>query len=337
MGVCSRSGGGCCTPALSRPSKRLAPDRRGRAGRTPGAPCPAGRGVGQGRDLLPAGGGEGHWHGRPTARRWRPSSRRSAPSRICRSTRDTREQAIDLRLALRTALRPSGRLWAHPGVPARGRGPCGGPRRPASAGTGLALSVTLLSASWATYDQAIAAGQRALALATASGDGVLQALANQFLGAAYHAQGDYRRAIDCLQADGRGPRGRAAPERFGQVYLPAVLSRAWLPGAMPSWAYSPRAGPSEKKGSGLPRRCASHEPHAGLARGSVCWPSPRRPAQGTPLARTGRGHLSGGGPPSLFPWVAAALGAAYTLAGRVADALPLLTQALEQTMTTEMV
>jgi tetratricopeptide (TPR) repeat protein len=36
--------------------------------------------------------------------------------------------------------------------------------------------------------------------------------------------------------------------------------------------------------------------------------------------------------PFLFPRVAAALGAAYTLAGRVADAVPLLTQAMEQTL-----
>ncbi len=35
-----------------------------------------------------------------------------------------------------------------------------------------------------------------------------------------------------------------------------------------------------------------------------------------------------------FPWMAAALGAAYTLAGRVADAVPLLTQALEQATAT---
>ena len=33
----------------------LAPERVSRAGRTPGAPCPAGRGLGQGRHLLPAG------------------------------------------------------------------------------------------------------------------------------------------------------------------------------------------------------------------------------------------------------------------------------------------
>jgi len=41
--------------------------------------------------------------------------------------------------------------------------------------------------------------------------------------------------------------------------------------------------------------------------------------------------------PFIFSWVAAALGAAYTLAGRVADAVSLLTQALEQTITTEVV
>ena len=41
--------------------------------------------------------------------------------------------------------------------------------------------------------------------------------------------------------------------------------------------------------------------------------------------------------PALFPWMAAALGAAYTLSGRVADAVPLLTQALEQTIATDMV
>ena len=35
--------------------------------------------------------------------------------------------------------------------------------------------------------------------------------------------------------------------------------------------------------------------------------------------------------PVYFPWMAAALGAAYTLGGRVADAVPLLTQAMEQT------
>ena len=61
------------------------------------------------------------------------------------------------------------------------------------------------------YDPAIAAAQRALALATASGEVVLQALANQRLGQAYQAQGDYRRAIDCLGQTVAGLRWGTAP------------------------------------------------------------------------------------------------------------------------------
>jgi predicted ATPase len=55
-------------------------------------------------------------------------------------TRDTREQAIDLRLALRTALRPLGdleRIMTY----LREAEAFGGPRRLSSAGTGLTLSV----------------------------------------------------------------------------------------------------------------------------------------------------------------------------------------------------
>ena len=78
------------------------------------------------------------------------------------------------------------------------------------------------------YDQAIAAAQRALALATAGGDVVLHALANQHLGYAYHAQGDYRRAIDCLGQTVASLDGARRRERFGQVFLPAVISCACL-------------------------------------------------------------------------------------------------------------
>src|SRR4030095_12711118 len=39
--------------------------------------------------------------------------------------------------------------------------------------------------------------------------------------------------------------------------------------------------------------------------------------------------------PAYFPGIAAALGAAYTVAGRVADAVPLLTQAIEQPIATD--
>ena len=68
------------------------------------------------------------WRGRPTARPRGISSRRSVPSRICqrRAIRRSRPSISGSPCARRSC--PLGRLWAYPGVPARGRSPCGGPR-----------------------------------------------------------------------------------------------------------------------------------------------------------------------------------------------------------------
>src|SRR5262249_25450997 len=111
--------------------------------------------------------------------------------------RDTREQALDLRLALRSALGPSGdsgRTLANLLEAEALAAALDDPRR-------LGQLSCFLSAHFnngGAHAQAIAAGQRALALATTSGNVDLRALANDVLGRAYEAQGDYRRAIDCL-------------------------------------------------------------------------------------------------------------------------------------------
>jgi Adenylate and Guanylate cyclase catalytic domain len=80
------------------------------------------------------------------------------------------------------------------------------------------------------YDQSVAAAQRVLVLALAmvSGEVVLHALANLRLGIAYHAQGEYRRAIDAFTQTVTALDGAQRRERLGQVNLPAVLSRACL-------------------------------------------------------------------------------------------------------------
>ena len=56
----------------------------------------------------------------------------------------------------------------------------------------------------------------------------VQVLANQFLGSSYHAQGDYRRASDCLGQTVAALGGTQRYERFGQSTPPAVLSRTFL-------------------------------------------------------------------------------------------------------------
>ena len=246
--------------------------------------------------------------------------------------RDTREQAIDLRLALRSALLPSGdfgRILALLREAEALAEALDDPRRLGQVSVLLSYHFYLRGA----YDQAIAAAQRALALATASGEVVLQALANLCLGRAYLAQGDYRRAIDCLGQTVTSLDGARRRERFGQVNLPAVSSRAW-PRLVPCRAGHVRRGqwPSAKRGSGLPKRLA-HPGSLMFASWGIGLLSLRQGDLPRALPRLERavGICQDADLPGWFPRMAAALGAAYTLAGRVADAVPLLTQAMEQT------
>ena len=87
-----------------------------------------------------------------------------------------------------------------------------------------------------TYDQALAAAQRALALATAIGEVGLQARRSLYLGIAYPGQGDYRRAMDCHGADGAASRDRGAASASACPVCASVHARIFLACAMPSWA-----------------------------------------------------------------------------------------------------
>jgi class 3 adenylate cyclase/tetratricopeptide (TPR) repeat protein len=249
-------------------------------------------------------------------------------------TRDTCEQAIDLRIALRSALWPSGdleRILAYLREAETLAEALDDPRRLAQVLHFLADQFRFMGA----YDQASAAAQRALALATASGDVVLHALASRDLGLAYQAQGEYQQAIDSLGQTVASFEGARRRERFGQVFLPAVLSRADL-----AWCHAELGTFAEGRtlgDEGL--RIAEEVAH----RGSLMYAShgigllalrqgdlPRALSQ---LERA-MGLCQDADLPLWFPWIAAALGAAYTLGGRSADAVPLLTQALEQATAT---
>ena len=246
-------------------------------------------------------------------------------------TRATREQAIDLRLALRSALRPSGdsgRILAclreAEALAAALDDPIGWDR-----------SLVFLSRHFyleGAYDQAIAAGQRALALATAGGEVVLHALANYYLGLAYQAQGDYRRAIDCFRQTVASLDGARRHERFGHVIPPAVSPVPTSPGAMPS-GHVRRGQALGEEGLRI-AEAVDHPMSLMSASWGIGLLSLRQGDLPRALPRLERavGICQDADLPLYFPWMAAALGAAYTLGGRVADAVPLLTRAMEQTM-----
>jgi class 3 adenylate cyclase/tetratricopeptide (TPR) repeat protein len=249
--------------------------------------------------------------------------------------RDTCEQAIDLRLALQQALFASGDLARTLALLREAESFAAAlddPRRLAQVSRVLSNYFSSMS----MHDQAIAAAERALALATAGGDVVLHALANRFLGIAYQAQGDYRRAMDCLRQTVASFEGARRRGRFGQLFLPAVHSRANL--ATCHAELGTFAEGSALGDEGL--RIAEAVVHPGSLMWAYYGIGLLVLRQGDlhralPLLERAMGLCQDADLPFFFPLIAAALGAAYTLAGRVADAVPLLTQALEQTMATE--
>ena len=250
--------------------------------------------------------------------------------------RDTLEQAIDLRLALRTALHPSGDsggILAYLREAEALAAALDDSRRLGQVSMFLSQHFYVMGA----HDQAIASGQRTLALATASEDFVLHALANRYLGVAYQLQGDYRRAIDCCTQTVASLEGARRHERFGQVVLPAVSSYAWL-----AWCHAELGMFAEGRDLGEEGlRIAEAVDHPGslmlaswglglltLYQGSM--------HRALPLLERAVSLCQEAGFLIYFPLMAAALGAAYTRFGRGTDAVPLLTQAMEQTTATEM-
>jgi DNA-binding winged helix-turn-helix (wHTH) protein/tetratricopeptide (TPR) repeat protein len=188
------------------------------------------------------------------------------------------------------------------------------------------------------YHQAIAYAQRTLILATADGEIVLQALANLYLGNSYQYQGDYPRAIHCFRQIVAALKGVQRRERFGQVNPPAVLCRAHL-----AWCHA-------ELGT-FPEGRALGEEGLRIAEAVASPVSVMYAAWGIGLLALRQGDLPRALPvleravaicrdadlPNYFPRVAPTLGAAYTLCGRIDDAVPLLERGMEQAMALERV
>jgi len=142
-------------------------------------------------------------------------------------TRETQEQAIDLRFALRTALLPLGefgQLAEALQIAERSAAALGDHRRQARA----SIYIGNLHYTRAEHEAALHSLGRAHALGEALGDVGLQAVADTYLGFVQCARSDFvqggkllRRAKDALIGD-------LASQRFGQVMLPSIAGRAFL-------------------------------------------------------------------------------------------------------------
>jgi class 3 adenylate cyclase/tetratricopeptide (TPR) repeat protein len=245
-------------------------------------------------------------------------------------SRDTREQAIDLRFDLRIALLPLGaygRIFELLRDATAVAEALGDQRR-------LGLISAFLIEHFRRMGEpgrAIECGQRALTLAEACGDFAAQVMATQTLGTVYLALGDYRRAMGFLERGIASLKGELVHERFGNPYPNSVAFCTYL-------------------------ACCLAE-RGEFAAGSAHGAAAVRIAEAVdqPLSRiaaafgVGSLHLLKGdlqrAIPILtggldlcrvwdvrfwFPMLASPLGYAYALSGQTAEALPLLEQSMEQ-------
>lgn len=177
------------------------------------------------------------------------------------------------------------------------------------------------------HARAVQLGQRALRIATAVGDSDLEIVTGSRLGQTYYDLGDYRAAVDFLGrtvAATDGPRRR---ERFGWPGPLSAFAGAWLAwslaelGRFPEAIHCAEQGLRTGEDVGQPWSLFVGYFGLGLVRLRQ-----RDLMAAIPLLERCR-ELGQVGEVRLFSaWIAAALGYAYALAGRVAEGLELLEQ-----------
>ena len=135
-----------------------------------------------------------------------------------------REQAIDLHFNLRTSLAALGereRVLDHLRAAEALANALGDERRLARVTVFIARELLVQG----EYEPAVAACERAIAMARTLDDYGLEVLATQFLGLAYYCLGNYPKAVETLRRNLVPLDSPVVRERLGGVGLPFATSR----------------------------------------------------------------------------------------------------------------
>jgi class 3 adenylate cyclase/DNA-binding winged helix-turn-helix (wHTH) protein/tetratricopeptide (TPR) repeat protein len=245
---------------------------------------------------------------------------------------DTLAQAIDLRLGLRNALWPLGELGqivvclqdAHTHAEILGD--------PARRGW---VAVYLLAHYMVACDPAHAFvyGERALASATDLGEVSLLVTAQSYLGNSHRSLGDYRRAIEFHRRNVACLHGALLYERFGLHGLVSAMSRSSIAACLAECGAFAEARALAEEGVRI-AEAADHPYSRVLAYWARGFQTLRQGdlLQALPVLERARDLAHETPIRLLMPLVAAALGAAYALTERIAEALALLEQVVEQAL-----
>jgi tetratricopeptide (TPR) repeat protein len=246
-------------------------------------------------------------------------------------SRAATEQAIDLRLGLRTALaalgEAPGRMLDHLRRAETLAQTLGDPLRLGR------VYVTMSTNFWVAgeVDRAIDYGQRALALASTLGHVGLQARAHLSLGRAYYDTGDYPRAVERLERNVATLWGDLLYEPFALIGSVAATSRAWL-----GYCHAELGAFTEGRAiaeEGLRIAETVNNPFSLIeaCRGvSVVHLRQGDVPRAIPMLERAMDLCQDWHIPLFLPELAAALGLAYTLDGRVAAGLALVEHGVEQ-------
>jgi class 3 adenylate cyclase/tetratricopeptide (TPR) repeat protein len=245
-------------------------------------------------------------------------------------SRGTCEQAIDIRLDLRTVLFALGEFERTRDILHQAEilaEALGDQHRLGRVATFTSQHFWLVG----DHERAIASSQRALALAEALGDRGLHIMATFNLGRAYHDLGDYRRAVGFLMSSVESLEGSLLRERFGQAYLPSVFSRAWLALCLAEEGAFVEGIVVGEEAVRMAETVDHPFSRIGAATGvGYLYLRKGDLHQAISLLEDALGLSQDVNTPGWFPIIASALSVAYALSGRVAEALTLLERAVKQ-------
>jgi tetratricopeptide (TPR) repeat protein len=181
------------------------------------------------------------------------------------------------------------------------------------------------------HDGAVKVGQSDLAVAVDFRNFALKVVASFRLGQAHHSLGNYRRAMDFLKQNIASLGGDLLSERWGMAGLPSVFSRSWLALCLAERGEFAEGIAHGEEGVRI-AEAADHRYTLILACSGLGGLYLLKGDLHSAISVLERALVLDRveNIPLLFPFIASPLGSAYALSGRVAEALPLLEQAVER-------